>query len=465
MRLLAGTPQRATERGTVLLMSSVTILIVVGMLALAVDVGYLMSGRGQLQNIVDASALAGAQGLRVVIDQAGSKSEQDAVIRKLAKDLALFNPMHRADGTSGLALTEGDVVVEYPPSYPVEPARVIVKHRLALPTIFGNVFGIASMNISAVAIASTTAVDGGTGFVSGCWRPILMPDTFYGADGQVWGICEPDPRFYSDGSKPCRATGPPNQDPTIAKQNGDRYVSRFASTGAGSIRDQNTNFTQAWPTGSAATGEPTSIRDATDLGELKYVNGVPTGRNLIGQRMRLRYSSTNPQQCDWRIINFAASNISGNFPADPIQQINSGCCTPIRVGQLVQVYDDPTGNHLGLYQNFIQQLQNYRNSLPLTDLPTVASQQYRYAQTQNYPTPNANPRVIPVLLCSPIQFSEAATPQFFVTNIAAFYIESVGADFLTGYFVREAVTAGTPLQPQDEVENRGLLPISVHLVR
>ena len=464
MRLLAGTPQRATERGTVLLMSSVTILIVVGMLALAVDVGYLMNARGQLQNIVDASALAGAQGLRVAIEEAGSKSQQDAIVRKLAKDLALFNPMRRADGTRGLQLSENDIVIEYPPSYPVQPARVVVKHRLALPTIFGNVFGISSMNISAVAIASTVPVDGGTGFVSGCWRPILMPDTFYGADGQVWGICDPTGNF-SDGSKPCRATGPPNQDPTIAQQNGDRYVSRFASTNAGSIRNQNTNFTQAWPSGSSTTGEPTSIRDANDQSELKYVNGVLTGRNLIGQRMRLRYSSTNPQQCDWRIVNFAASNITGNFPADPIQQINKGCCAPIQVGQLVQVYDDPTGNHLGLYQNFIQQLQNYRNSLPLTDLPTVASQQYRYAQTQNYPTPNANPRVIPVLLCSPIQFSFSATPQFYVTNIAAFYIEAVSSEYLIGYFVREAVTAGIPLQPQNEVENSGLLPVSVHLIR
>ena len=172
MRRFAGTQQRASERGTVLLMATVTILVVVGMLALAVDVGYLMSGRGQLQNIVDASALAGAQGLRVAIEPAGTKTEQGTIVRKLARDLALFNPMRRADGTSGLVLSDDDIAIDYPVNYPVQPARVIVKHRLALPTIFGNVFGISSMNISTVAIASTSVVDGGTGFVSGCWRPI-----------------------------------------------------------------------------------------------------------------------------------------------------------------------------------------------------------------------------------------------------------------------------------------------------
>lgn len=465
MRLFAGTQQRASERGTVLLMATVTILVIVGMLALAVDVGYLMGGRGQLQNIVDASALAGAQGLHIAIEPAGSKVEQDQIIRKLAKDMALFNPMRGATGISGLALSDDDITIDYPNNYPVQPARVTVKHRLALPTIFGNIFGISSMNISAVAMASTTVVDGGTGIVSGCWRPILIPDTFYNAQSEVWGIC--DPTFInSDGSKPCRSTGPPNQDPTIAQQVGDRYVSRFASVNATSGRNQSTNFAQAWPPTASTLGEPTSIRDAKDQGELKYVNGVQTGRNLIGQRMRLRYSTTDPQRCDWRIINFAASNITGDFPTDPIQQISNGCCTKIQVGKLVQVYDDPTGKHLGVYQNFIQQLQTYRNSLSLTDLPTVASQQYHYAQTlKEYPTPNANPRVIPVLLCSPIQFSFSATPQFFITNIGAFYLESVSAEYIVGYFVREVVTAGTPLQPENEVENSSLLPVSVHLTR
>ncbi len=459
MRRFAGTQQRRSERGTVLLMATVTILVVVGMLALAVDVGYLMSGRGQLQNIMDSAALAAAQGLRVAIEPTGNTTEQDLIVRKLARDMALFNPMRRADGTSGLNLADDDIMVEYPPDYPIQPARVIVKHRLGLPMIFGNVFGLSSMNISAVAIAGTKIVDGGTGFVSGCWRPILMPDTFYGGDGQVWAICDPTANF-PDGSRPCRSTGPPNQDPTIALQNGDRYASRFASVSAGSDRNQNANFTQAWPPGGNIIGEPTSIRDAYNQTELKYVNGVLTGRNLIGQRMRLRPG-------DWRIVDFAGSNITGSFPSNPVEQINYGCCTPLKVGKLVKVYT-PTDDNLGVYQNFIQQLQTYLATFsPGNDLPTQGSQLYRFAQTQKFPTPNANPRVIPVLLCSPIQYSISPnTPQFLLRISALFFLETVSPDgFLSGYFVREVVTGGTPLQPQNEVSNSGLLPISVNLVR
>jgi hypothetical protein len=454
MPRFAGTKQRATERGTVLLMATVTILVVVGMLALSVDVGYLMNGRGQLQNIVDASALAGAQGLRTAIEATGSTTQQNLIVRKLAKDFALFNPMRRADGISGLSLLDEDILIQYPANYPIEPARVIVKHRLGLPTIFGNVFGVSTMNVSAVAIASISVVDGGTGFVSGCWRPIMIPDTFYDVNDAPWAVS--GPASFSDGTASPSRPGMPE-----ALQAGDHYISRFASLKAGSNRNtSDSGFLQQAPLvvgGPIPIGEATSIRDAYNLEELK----VSGGRNLLGQRMRLRKE-------DWRIVNFATSGITGDFPTNPIEQINRGCCAQIRVGQLVQVYT-PTADNLGIYQNFAQQLQQYFNSFAATgDLMTTAGNQFKFAQTQNYPTPNANPRVIPVLMCSPIQFSNSPqnTSQFYVTNIGAFFLEQVGADgSITGSFVREMVSGGTPLEPQNEVPNTALLPVSVHLVR
>ena len=466
MPRFAGTKQRASEQGTVLLMATVTILVVVGMLALAVDVGYLMSSRGQLQNIVDASALAGAQGLRTAIEASGSTSQQTLVVRSLAQDFARFNPMRLTDGVNGLTLAESDIIIE-PAASPYQSARVIVKHRTAMPTIFGNVFGLSSMTIGAVAIASTTVVDGGTGFVSGCWRPILIPDTFYDQNNEVWAVS--GPASFSDGTvSPSRTqaeinpdpnTNPSaNQDPSLAVQPGDHYVSRFASSNAGSIRNQITGFRQQWPlsSGIIPPSESTSIRDANSLSELKYVGG----RNVIGQRIRFRPD-------DWRIVDFTASGITGDFPTDPTQQIHKGCCAAIRIGQFVKVYT-PTDPNFGLYQTFIQQLLSFFDLATGTSgLETVASNQYKYSQTQNYPTPNANPRVIPVLMCSPIQFSDSRNiDQFYVTNIGAFFLEQVAADgSITGRFVREVVTGGTQLEPQNEVTNTSLLPVSVQLVR
>ncbi len=454
----AGIKPRASERGTVLLMATVTILVVVGMLALAVDIGYLMNGRGQLQNIMDSAALAGAQGFHTAIEPAGATAQQTQIVRSLARDFALFNPLRQANGTSGLTLPDEDISIVYPADYPVQPARVIVKHRTALPTIFGSVFGLSSMNVSAVAIASTGVVDGGTGIVSGCWRPIMIPDTFYDANNNAWAIS--GKAIFSDGTASPHRDGPGGEDWSYARQTGDHYISRFASVNAASSRNtSDSGFLQQWPLvtgGPTPSGDPTSIRDVNNLAELKSQGG----RYLIGQRILFRRD-------DWRIVNFTASGITGDFPANPVQQINKGCCTPIRVGQLVQVYT-PTSDNVGIYDNFIQQLQTYFDALAGTSgLITPAANQYKYAQTQNYPTPNANPRVIPVLLCSPIQFSDSPNiTQFFVTNIGALFLEQVTPQGeIVGMFVREMVAGGMPLEPQNEVANRALLPVAVQLVR
>ena len=458
--------QRTRERGTVLLLATVTILVVVGMLALAVDIGYLMSGRGQLQNAVDAAALAGAQGIRTAIEPNGASTERNRIVRNLAKQYASLNSVKKVGDTSRMILEDNEIIVDFPVDYPVHQPRVTVKHRMALPTIFGNIFGISSMTVSAGAIASATFVDGGTGMISGCWRPLLIPDSFYDQNRRVYAISAP--ARYSDNSySPTRCNPNPSvpcNDVDRLPQSGDFYVSRFASVNANSTRNAATDFLGSVTTG-VPTGEATGIRDAQNLSDLKYVNGIETGRNLIGQRMVLKgKGSDNAGIPDYRIVDFAGSGINGDFPSDPVQQIQRGCCTPIRVGQLVRVFT-PDEN-ASLYDNFRAELFRFYTANGFS-LPTPESTQYRYAQSRDYPTPNANPLVIPVLLCSPIKFGDTKNAgQFYVTNIGAFYLEGVSADgSLQGHFVREVVTAGTPLQPQDEVPNASLLPISVSLIR
>ena len=51
------------------MMLTVLVLIaMLGMLALSIDVGYVLNARTQLQSAMDASALAGAVNLRVTIE-------------------------------------------------------------------------------------------------------------------------------------------------------------------------------------------------------------------------------------------------------------------------------------------------------------------------------------------------------------------------------------------------------------
>ena len=73
------------ERGTIILLAAVTIVVIVGMLALAVDLGYLMSGKGQLQNALDATALAAVQGPHAAIEPPGIHIQQSTLVRSIAR--------------------------------------------------------------------------------------------------------------------------------------------------------------------------------------------------------------------------------------------------------------------------------------------------------------------------------------------------------------------------------------------
>jgi Flp pilus assembly protein TadG len=51
------------QRGNMLVLSAVGLTFVIGFAAWTIDVGYILTANTQLQNAVDAAALAGASGL------------------------------------------------------------------------------------------------------------------------------------------------------------------------------------------------------------------------------------------------------------------------------------------------------------------------------------------------------------------------------------------------------------------
>ena len=54
---------QANQKGAVIVMVAILMVVLIGCAALAVDVGYLYVARTELQRAADAGALAGAQGL------------------------------------------------------------------------------------------------------------------------------------------------------------------------------------------------------------------------------------------------------------------------------------------------------------------------------------------------------------------------------------------------------------------
>src|SRR5437867_83909 len=171
----SGSPAKIDDQGSALLMLAATMTVLLGISALAIDLVEFYAIRAQAQRAADAAALGGAQKLYDSACmttpqgcQAGGSQEGPAT--QGAQDLAAQNAVA---GQSAQVLA-GDITFSYP--NPEEPEITVVvardaAHGNAIPTIFGKIFGIATVNISATATAE--AYDP-TAMV--CVKPWILPN-------------------------------------------------------------------------------------------------------------------------------------------------------------------------------------------------------------------------------------------------------------------------------------------------
>lgn len=419
------------ERGSVVLLAAVAVIVLVGIMVLAVDLGYVLSMRNQVQNGVDSAALAASAGLRAAIEPAGSKAEQDRLVRALAQDFASRNFIRAADQITNLTLNPNDINYD-----DANPLRILVRSRFTAPTIFANVFGLPTMNISAGAASTVIAVDRGTGMISGCWRPILLPDTFFDGSGQVWAVGGAPFANYA------QAVRSGAELPTLL---GDYYRSRFAAA-AGSR-----NGYPFIDSISGAGAAVTSIRDTSVAESLK----INRGNNLIAQPINFRPS-------DYRVVDF---NGIGNTGALYDQAFN-GFCGMIQVGQQVRVFTPVDSTAYAQVSYGLADL--WYNSMASDQISNNEFQTYRYIKSTRYPSPNTHPRIIPVLLFNPIELVRNPNAEYLtITNIGALYLDLAvaGNSNIFGYFFREITIGGLPLQPANAVPaaNNVLLPVAVQL--
>jgi hypothetical protein len=441
--------RRRRERGSVALLAAVAILVLVGMMVLAVDLGYLLGVRGQLQNGVDAAALAAAAGLRASVQPTGSAfgTQQEVIVRDLAKDFAARNSLRLASQVTPITLDNSDITYD-----PADPRRVVVKHRVTAPTVFATLFGQEAINISAGAVGAVVAVDGATGAVSGCWRPILLPDTFFDASNQVWAV----------GGRPAflqQYWGAVRFGAELPNQPGDYYRSRFAALSG--PRSGYPFVAQVNSLGPAVTG----VRDTQTAADLKENNGS----NLIASPINFRPPAVNLSRLgDYRVVNFEASGLGSVSPTGVYSQALKGACLNLQVGQQLRVYA-PTD--LSAYEQLSYGLADlHYNSSSGDQINQTLFQSHRYVKSTLYPTPNTHPRIIPVLLFNPFELvNNPNASTLTVTNIGALYLDLAGSGNpnIYGYFVREVAIGGRPLQAANAVApaNVPLLPVAVQLSR
>jgi len=171
------------ERGATAALVAVGMVMMLGMVALAVDLGMLLGARTDSQRVADAAALAGAASFIT------APNDTDRP-RQWAIEYAALNTVH---GTAANVLDE-DVDVLLDEKKVRVRVRNITERGNAIRTIFARVLGWDEVNVGTVAAAEASTAEK-TGL---CPIPLALPDRWLdgNADAVFEGTGNNDPDRY-----------------------------------------------------------------------------------------------------------------------------------------------------------------------------------------------------------------------------------------------------------------------------
>jgi hypothetical protein len=156
------------RRGGVLALMAVSITALMGLLAIAADVGLVYTARSEAQRAADAAALAGMSALL----------ENPNDLERVRRIAAEFASANRVRGEQ-VQVEEDDITIVMSP----DTLLVVGVHRSAergnpVATMFAQIIGISHVDISAYA----TAGYGRSGAAT-CLKPFLVPDLWDDTNG------------------------------------------------------------------------------------------------------------------------------------------------------------------------------------------------------------------------------------------------------------------------------------------
>ncbi len=278
---------RKGERGAMLVLVAVSLIVLLAASALAIDLGMLYVARNQAQRTADAAALAGAY----TFITSGCTSSggcvaggpQEAMARQQAEAVGAQNAVLG----QAAQIQNGDISFSYPSA---EEPQITVKVQRsqargnAIPLIFAKVFGAFESGVSATATAEAYNPSGANpdapAVGDDCVAPFLVPNC--------------DPNHYN-------------------------------------IPSGNEN-------NACASGYPGGYFINPDNGTI--VNDSPVGQGgVIGQTWQLHYGNTGPSDgaapSQWYLVAYGGSQ-SGSNLRNYISQ-----CTPMTIscGETLQTYN------------------------------------------------------------------------------------------------------------------------------
>jgi Flp pilus assembly protein TadG len=157
-----------------LYMAAAGMFVLLGFIALAVDMGMLYRVRNDCQNIADAAALAGAREAFLV-----TNADKALAAKQGARSAARAN--YTPESSSDIRLQDADVVVV--DTSAEHTVKVTVRRTAAngnpVRTFFAPVLGFSSVDVTATATAEAyipTGAANGPRIGSQCLKPWLLPD-------------------------------------------------------------------------------------------------------------------------------------------------------------------------------------------------------------------------------------------------------------------------------------------------
>jgi Flp pilus assembly protein TadG len=206
------------EAGVVIILVAVVMIVLIAIAALAVDVGYLLVGRNELQNAADASALAATRQLGAIYEPMSYSDQQSYTCDPYADGVI---PMAKAVSNSAagqnVTVLDSDVVIgTWDASSKVltptlnQPDAVRVTTRRdgnvvsgPIGTFFARIFNVQSAPVTATATAAltgeSTVAEGGLPIPIGIPRRWFENPDFCGSPINFYPPCNHEPCDTAEG--------------------------------------------------------------------------------------------------------------------------------------------------------------------------------------------------------------------------------------------------------------------------
>jgi Flp pilus assembly protein TadG len=174
-RLQPGNLERfASERGITLVMTAAGLFALLGFIALAVDTGMLYTARADCQKIADAAALAGAK-------EAFFYTPADPVATARTAAVSAARANYVPQNSNDNRLQNANVVVNTTERTVQVTVTRTAANQNPVQTYFGRIFGMSSVDVSAMATAEVYRPTGtgiGPPIGAKCVKPWLLPDVY-----------------------------------------------------------------------------------------------------------------------------------------------------------------------------------------------------------------------------------------------------------------------------------------------